>query len=81
MSEVRVIIHNMIIFMNSDTTFEAEMEDNGGLYILSEFYGDGKRYRVEPVNRKYRPVLWRRLRTVDNGSNEDIFTGLDLFQD
>lgn len=39
MSEVCVIIHNMIIYMNGDSTFEADIVEIYNLEILAELTG------------------------------------------
>lgn len=57
------------------------MEDNGGLDILAQLYGEGMipEENVETENKGEEGD--GELHTVDNGSNEVIFTLLELFQD
>lgn len=55
------------------------MENRGGLYIVAEFHGYGMipAQNLETANTGNHGAVG--LHTVDNGSNEEDFTRLELF--
>lgn len=80
MLQACVIIHNIIIFMNVDNKFEAEMENYRDLDVVGAFYGSGPRPPDNFPSAQSGGGGHDEKYTLHNGIDEDLFTSLDLWK-